>query len=196
MAITMGFIFFGYTIMNLKFKNEEENVNMLFFVNDVSIAICITLSYWGRNEMISDNWCIERNFPHSIFWRFSWNIWWYSFIVLLILLGLLGIIIVIITIYIVLIKTECGILFLSRFGCLQEEATEIRERRLAKKQEIEEQKRIAEETERKRHQESQRDLIKHSPTSTGNGYGGGGGRGGGGRSKNTTPKSDIELNDV
>ena len=175
--------------------NHEDNklfTQLCFAI--ISIIISVGLSWWGRKQMTIDNWCIERNFPNSIFWKFSWNIWWYSFIVLVFIGLLISIILISLMIYIPLSKTECGILFLSKFGCLQEEAIEIREKRLAKKQEIEEQKRIAEETEKKRHQASQRDLIKHSPISSKNGSGGGGG--GGGKSRNTTPISDIELNVV
>ena len=179
-------------INNNNRDNHEDNklFSKLCFAM-ISIIVSVGLSWWGRKQMTIDNWCIERNFPNSIFWRFSWNIWWYTFIVLVIIGSLLSIIIISLMIYIPLSNTECGILFLSRFGCLQEEATRVRERRLAKKREIEEQKRIAEETEKKRHQASQRDLIKYSPTSSKNGSGGGGG--GGGKSKNSTPISDIEL---
>ena len=41
-----------------------------------------TVCWYGRQQLIEDDWCIERFYQHSIFWKTAFYMWWIQFVIL------------------------------------------------------------------------------------------------------------------
>ena len=76
------------------------------------VAIC----WWGRDQMVADDWCIERNFPHSMFWRVSFHMWWGHFILLCLVGSILGLALIGGLVCYALSFCDCGDKFLAKWG--------------------------------------------------------------------------------
>ena len=68
----------------------------------------ITLCWWGRQQLEHNDWCLDKTYGDTIFYKTSYIFWWLEFIILCAICGLLGILFIGFTIYLMLLNCSCG----------------------------------------------------------------------------------------
>ena len=93
-------------------KEENDNIDHNKWCGSCCKLFCymiligghITLCWWGRQQLEHNNWCLDKTYGDTLFYKVSFIYWWIEFIGLCIICGLIGISFISVIIYLIIIN--------------------------------------------------------------------------------------------